>query len=74
MEHLGAVAVRLESIPYVIQAGWEYDDKGFSGFPKRKGLDIQKLIDNGTHNLEIHQLESFVQAWLFFGLLEEFSV
>jgi hypothetical protein len=56
----------------VVLSGWEYDQEGFFDFPERKGLNAQDLIDSGTHGLTIRELESFVQAWLFFGLLGEF--
>jgi hypothetical protein len=73
MDHLDAVARQPEFIPYVVLPGREYDQQGFFGFPERQGLNTQELINNGTHDLEIKELESFVQSWLFFGLLSEFS-
>jgi hypothetical protein len=74
MDHLRLVGSPPVQVPYVRQTGWEYDQLGFIGFPERKRLNTQEIIDSGTLSLETKHLESFVQAWLFFGLLSEFSI
>lgn len=63
MDHLPAVARRAERVPYLQENGLEYDQLGFLGFNKR----VVELID-GTR-----AEACFLQQWLFFALLGEFS-
>lgn len=50
-----------------------YDHKGFYGYPERAGFDLSVLktreIPEGKYSDDV---ASFLQAWLFFGLFEEF--
>lgn len=50
-----------------------YDHKGFYGYPERAGFDVSVLrrrrIPEGKSS---EDTASFLQAWLFFGLFEEF--
>ena len=46
----------------------EYDGKGFESFPARNGFNFEE-VDN-HHSAE--KIASFIQAWLYFGLLTEF--
>ncbi|MCJ1401249.1 hypothetical protein MMC11_004461 [Xylographa trunciseda] len=63
------------AVPYLGLAP-EYDELGFEGFPERHGLSTESL-QNGNFDQYRAQgsewLESFLQEWLFFGILHEFS-
>jgi hypothetical protein len=56
-------------VPYV--GNEAYDGHGFQGYPDRKGWDTANLLrltfDGRTHE----EAASFLQTWLFFGLLFE---
>jgi hypothetical protein len=77
MDHLAAVSRRSESVPYLGMSGrnpYVYDNTGFYAFPDRHGGSTQALLHgNNIIPLERASLESFLQAWLYFGLLGEFS-
>ena len=51
---------------------FEYDDKGFLGFPYRRGQEPDRLAEHGPDQLQHLHLYAFAQEWLFFGLLGEF--
>lgn len=55
-----------------IVPGISYDGLGFLGFPKRQGYDFE-LDDEGVIRLkeDLDNVTSFVQAWLYFGLILE---
>ena len=65
----------LPTIPYLGVAP-KFDGKGFSGFPERHGLQSNRLLAGDfvlTGGYSPEWLESFLQEWLFFGTLFEFS-
>lgn len=52
----------------------DYDKQGFTGYPQRKGWTIDKVkgpqrIDGSAHTRK--ELATFLQAWLFLGVLHE---
>ncbi|KAK6368017.1 hypothetical protein LTS17_010170 [Exophiala oligosperma] len=47
----------------------EYDNQGFTGFPSRAGWDKTNLINATLEGQPARTVASFVQQWLFFGLL-----
>jgi hypothetical protein len=78
MDHLPIPKSYEQYVPLVPYFGvaTKYDNAGFEGFPERCGLDSNLLL-SGNFDLSSKQrsewLESFMQEWLFFGLLHEFS-
>jgi hypothetical protein len=73
MDHLPAVIGGSDLVPYMGITGWTYSQEGFLEFPQQYGQDYQQLIDQGHLTLDPEAHSSFVQAWLFFALLGEFS-
>ena len=75
MEHLPLVdhpnPVRVK---HRAHSTYGFDQKGFLGFPKRKGVDQQALVDHSRHDLDDNCFRVFKQAWLFWGLLSEFML
>jgi hypothetical protein len=64
---------QMREIPYLGIAP-KYDRLGFDGFPERHDRNPDEVI--ATHSIlkwRADYIESFVQEWLFFGLLDEFS-
>jgi hypothetical protein len=50
-----------------------YDHKGFYGYPERAGFHLSALrIRKIPEGKSSEDAASFLQAWLFFGLFEEF--
>jgi hypothetical protein len=49
----------------------EYDHKGYYGYPVRKGIDIGKLKKGDLQDKSVDYIVTFLQQWLYFGLLEE---
>jgi hypothetical protein len=75
MDHLPAVSRRSENIPYLGMGGddsYSYNNDGFYLFPDKKGQSVRALLRGNAPNLEQRARESFFQAWLYFGLLDEF--
>lgn len=57
-------------IPYLTLV--QYDGRGFFGYPKRMGWDTPRLLRGDfTQQHSLEQTESFLQAWLYFGMLSE---
>jgi hypothetical protein len=56
---------------YVIGAEHEYDNLGFSSFRHHKRFDPEALIAGDLQRKSRNEAVSFLQAWCFFGLLEE---
>jgi hypothetical protein len=50
---------------------YKYDDLGFSGFPVRKGFDVEKLKRAEFQQNEWDDVLSFFQEWGFFAMLRE---
>ena len=72
MDHLPAVRRVHEQVPYLIHENELYDKEGFFGFPARQGWDRTSLIETGHIQGRDHRsAASFLQAWLFFGLISE---
>lgn len=67
----------LITVPYVAKFG--YDELGssrsFHDFPRRKGFPLQVSALDGSYfeGRSDEDAASLLQAWLFFGLLQEFS-
>jgi hypothetical protein len=68
MDHVPAVAREIEQVPYA--AGEVFDNESFFGFPRRRGWD-KVLKSHDYTNVDVGGFASFLQAWLFFGLLAE---
>ncbi|KAG0652125.1 hypothetical protein D0Z07_0980 [Hyphodiscus hymeniophilus] len=68
MEHLPPVAKPYDpiSVPFIAE---EYDGGLFEDYPARRGLDLARLTKGDFQNLSLDQVGSFLQTWLFFGLL-----
>ncbi|KAF8860146.1 hypothetical protein BDZ45DRAFT_780519 [Acephala macrosclerotiorum] len=56
----------------------DYDSKEFASFPKRRGWAVSRdqdenfiLTRDGVHSQDLPAKLALVQAWLFFGLLQE---
>jgi hypothetical protein len=70
MDHIEGFRVMKEMVPYKVED--IYDRLGFFGYPDRKGWNKKELLNNGDYGKrKIEELESFLQSWLFFGLLTE---
>src|ERR1700722_2034522 len=70
MDHLPAVSRIKESVEYIVED--EYDYEGFFGYPVRQGWNREKLLRSGDfEGKDVRKFESFLQSWLFFGLLAE---
>ena len=75
MDHLPVIEHRRSvRVKYREHTQYGYDQKGFLGFPKRKRIDEKALIDHGKHGLDADSFKTFIQAWLFWGLLSEFML
>jgi hypothetical protein len=87
MEHLNiskGCILHSKSVLYLGIAP-KYDRQGFEGFPKRCGIDINNishlfgasqddaLSEKTGVSLDTEYIESFLQEWLWFGLLHEFE-
>jgi hypothetical protein len=60
-------------VPYLGLA-LKYDELGFDGFPERYNLESDVLIS--SHSIlqwQAEWIESFIQEWLWFGLMDEFA-
>lgn len=68
MEHLPPVAKPYEpiSVPFIAE---EYDGGDFAEYPNRRGLDLERLTKGDFQNLSSDQVASFLQTWLYFGLI-----
>jgi hypothetical protein len=87
MEHLPHVENPAYAIPTIPYLGHivAYDRRGFHEFPERQGWivhnstdlrDLGRNIQEGPRNTNLalqtpENLAAFVQAWLFFGVLDE---
>lgn len=56
-------------VPYLCRK--MYDGLDFESYPRRESWDVLKLLDSdlGTHSVE--ELGSFIQNWLYFGVLAD---
>jgi len=51
-----------------------YDKLGFDGFPERHDLTLDELVSSDSLPAwRADYVESFIQEWLWFGLLDEFA-
>ena len=68
MEHLPPVVKPYEpiSVPFIAD---EYDGGDFAEYANRRGLDLERLTKGDFQNLTSDQVASFLQTWLYFGLL-----
>jgi hypothetical protein len=71
MEHLPPVTNPYNPIfvPYI--GDCEYDGLDFAGYPARRGFDIEGLLKGDFKATSSDQVASFLQTWLFFGLMCE---
>jgi hypothetical protein len=87
MEHLNipkGCRSHAKAVPYLGIAP-KYDRQGFEGFPERCGIDINDVSylfgasEDGASSeetglsLDTEYVESFLQEWLWFGLMHEFE-
>ena len=70
MEHLPPVLDPNDplSVPY---HGGEYDNGNFAEFPTRKDFDVEALQKGRLGVKSKKEAAAFLQAWLYFGLLQE---
>lgn len=74
MDHLPAVSRRFEAIPYLGMEGYKYSHEGFYLFPDKHGQSMRALLRGDAPRIFSQRArESFFQAWLYFGLLDEFA-
>lgn len=67
-------------VPLLRDQRWRYDRKGLEGFPWRYGFQTDGLqrgiLKRGTsagwETLTLVEILSFLQTWMFFGLIDEF--
>jgi hypothetical protein len=72
MDHtssFGDASGRFCTVPYCGVDGWEYDHSAFAEFPQRKGIDVDRLRHGDLEQRTPEEILSFLQSWLFFGLL-----
>jgi hypothetical protein len=71
MEHLPPVSnpYRPLFIPFV--ADHNVDSFDFSEFHNPKGFDVQQLLDGNSQHFSPKQIASFLQTWLYFGMMRE---
>jgi hypothetical protein len=69
MEHLPPVSKPFEPIlvPYV--GDREYDGLDFAAYPARRGFDLNRLLEGDFDCHSSDEIASFLQTWLFFGLI-----
>jgi hypothetical protein len=69
MEHLPPVSKPFEPIlvPYICDR--DYDGLDFAAYPARRGFDIERVLKDNFQDTSSHEIASFLQTWLFFGLL-----
>jgi hypothetical protein len=58
-------------IPYVCNDGFQYDNLGFLAYPDRVGVDTRLLGEDKLPHLALIDSAPFLQAWLWFGIMEE---
>jgi len=64
---------QVREVPYLGLAP-KYDKLGFDGFPRRHGRNPEELIvSHSILQLRAEWVESFIQEWLWFGLVDEFA-
>lgn len=72
MDHLIAAIDPVHGVvevPYLYDERWKFDDLDFVSFPARKNLDIVKIRRGEFGDLSEQEALSFIQSWLFFGLI-----
>ena len=71
MDHLPPVSKPHKpiAVPYL---GGVYDNKNFARYPNRQNLDVGRLQQGDLQGASAADVESFLQAWLFFGMMMEF--
>jgi len=71
MNHLPPVSKPYKSVivPYL---GGEYDGLPFTAYPQRKNWDISRLQQDDLLGKTREEVATFLQTWLFFGMLHEF--
>lgn len=60
---------QLIQVPYLVTGNNKYDDLGFSGFPERKGFDVERLRRAEFQQNQWDDALPFFQEWGFFGML-----
>lgn len=62
-------------VPYLCNNEYQYDDEGFIGYPFRCGLrkneDNLGLFGIEKDGVDLDAMAPFLQAWLFFGTLQD---
>ena len=59
-------------VPYICGGDFEYDHRGFAGFPNRAGVVPMDIVQGKLDKLNQSDALAFFQSWCFFGLLSEF--
>ena len=70
MDHLPPVSKSYNAveIPYL---GGEYDGEEFTGYPAQQNWDLEKLQAGDLQNRTALDAGSFIQSWLYFGMMQE---
>ncbi|KAI9770941.1 MAG: hypothetical protein M1840_002645 [Geoglossum simile] len=71
MDHLPSPRNPYQPIRVPYFGGCVYDSQGFHNFAERKGWDVKKLVEWDRGGRSPAEAASFLQAWLYFGLLGE---
>lgn len=58
-------------VPYLCDNPFRYDDLGFLTYPCRVGVDTTALAEDNLQTMKLRDAGAFLQAWLWFGLLNE---
>jgi hypothetical protein len=70
MDHLSSLRSETEQIRVPYLCVEPYDFKGFAGFPFRKEFNVVDMLEKGDfRGRNQPEVEAFLQAWLYFGLL-----
>ena len=56
-------------VPYLVKEGLEYDGQGIEGYASRRGFDLDLLRQGDLSRHTAEDTLSFLQSWLFFGLI-----
>lgn len=72
MDHLPKVKLfegAILKVPYL--ADRDYDGGSFGDYPQRRGWDLKRLLSRDFSEHSSDETASFLQTWLFFGILHE---
>ncbi|KAM3076246.1 hypothetical protein ACMFMG_006246 [Clarireedia jacksonii] len=71
MEHLPPISNPYKPVFIPFVADHNISSFDFSDFSNPKGLDVEQLLDGNIQNFPPKQIASFLQTWLYFGMMRE---